>query len=136
MTLSTKYLLHQFLLYGKVKETYFTSVKRAQILSFLRTKSCLTEKISLQTPIFFLEILKPNRPCWPIWWISIVAKWILTKLCLSQTETNHKVHLPTLFLLSQNSLFFLWTFFFVKITFYDTKTSWCNNYRIQKNVTN
>ena len=43
--------------YGKVQETYITSVKKAQILSSSRTKSCLTEKLSLQTP-FFLEILK------------------------------------------------------------------------------
>ena len=27
-------------------------------MSFLRTKCCLTEKPSLQTPFFFLEILK------------------------------------------------------------------------------
>ena len=43
--------------YGNVKETYFTSVKMAKILSFLRTKSCLTEekKLLLQTPIFFRD---------------------------------------------------------------------------------
>ena len=42
---------------GKVKENYITSVNKAQILSFLRTKISLTEKLSLQTPFFF-EILR------------------------------------------------------------------------------
>ena len=32
------------LYYGKVKETYFPSVKKAKILSFVGTKSCLTKK--------------------------------------------------------------------------------------------
>ena len=43
------------LYYGNVKETFFNSVKKAKILSFLGTKSCLNEKILLQTTIFFSD---------------------------------------------------------------------------------
>ena len=43
--------------YGKVKETNFTSVKKAKMLSFLGTKRCRTEKLILK-PLIFLEILK------------------------------------------------------------------------------
>ena len=46
------------LYYGKVKETNFTSVKKANILSFLGTKRCRTEKLRLKPHNFFLEILK------------------------------------------------------------------------------
>ena len=42
------------LYYGKVMETFLTSVKNAKIMSFLRTKSCLTEKLRLQTSIFLI----------------------------------------------------------------------------------
>ena len=42
------------LYYGKVVETFLTSVKNAKIMSFLRTKSCLTEKLSFQTSIFLI----------------------------------------------------------------------------------
>ena len=52
--------------YDKVKDTYFISVKKAQILSFLRTKRCLTEKLSLLKP-FFLEILK--AVCFTFDWV-------------------------------------------------------------------
>ena len=49
--LETKMETHLY--YGKVKETYFTPVKNAKMLSSLETKSCLKEKIELQTSIFF-----------------------------------------------------------------------------------
>ena len=42
----------------KSRKPFFTSVKKAKILSFLGTKSCLNKKLWLQTTIFFLEILK------------------------------------------------------------------------------
>ena len=41
--------------YGKVKETNFTSVKKAKILSFLGTKRCQTEKLRLKPLIFFRD---------------------------------------------------------------------------------
>ena len=48
---------------------YFTSVKKAKILSFLRTKSCLTEeKKSSANPIFLKEILK--AVCSTVNWVS------------------------------------------------------------------
>ena len=46
------------LYYGKVKEANLTSVKKANILSFLGTKSCLTEKLRLQTSILFERFWK------------------------------------------------------------------------------
>ena len=46
------------LCYGKVRETYLTSVKKVNILSFLGTKSCLTEKNKVTNIHFSLEILK------------------------------------------------------------------------------
>ena len=43
------------LFYAKVKETFLTSVKKAKTLSFFGTKSCLKEKLWLQTTIFFRD---------------------------------------------------------------------------------
>ena len=40
------------LYYSKVKDTFFTSFKKAKIWYFLGTKSCLKEKLCLQTTTF------------------------------------------------------------------------------------
>ena len=54
------------LFYGKVKETYFTSVKKSKILSFLGTKKCLTEEKNQITNLN-LDIL--NAVCLSFDWV-------------------------------------------------------------------
>ena len=54
------------LYYGKIEETFFTSVKKVKIFVILRTKSCLKENQNYQ-PQFFWEILK--AACFSADWV-------------------------------------------------------------------
>ena len=60
-----------------LKETYFTSVKKTQILSFLRIKSCLTEKSIIGNPNFILEVLIA---------VCLTFDWVLKLIQISFQE--------------------------------------------------